>query len=198
MEQMPQNIVGAIMHDPGALTDAQVQAATREAFHPPLAREFVTVGGREVAIAMLPWGVEEQLLDIIAPYLRLLIDAAAVSQFEEVLQSLLIEARHDLHKLAVLILVHHWKHEPAFAADEQTSADKVSAWLRDNAHFAELAELVLAQVQKNKVADSLGKLWSPAVLGVRILRILNSLPSQLRAALPSSLQASASNTESTP
>lgn len=193
-----ETIIGAQQAEPQPLTDAQVVAATQEAFHPEGTRDVVTVGDREVQVRMLPWGVEQKMLDCIAPYLRLLVDATAVSQFDEMLQALLVEARHDLNKLAVIILANQWKAEPGFLADEVgTTEQKVNAWLAENAYFQQIADLVLAQVRKNKVADSLGKLWLPNVLHVRMLKVLDTLPSQLRQALQSKSPESLSALEST-
>lgn len=187
-------IISETMTPAPELPANKVDQIARETFHPEATKETVTIGGREFKVVMLPWGVEGQMLDIIAPYLRLLVDAAAVEQFEGVLGALLIEARHDLNALAIMILSHQWKKEPEFQPDAgehpQTTAQKIDAWLAENAHFSEIAELVLAQVKRNKVADSLGKLWAPNVLGVKILRVLNTLPSHLQQHLQSSLQAS--------
>ena len=187
-------IIGEALAPAPEIPAHQVDQIAREAFYPEATKETVTIGGREVKVVMLPWGVEGQMLDIIAPYVRMLVDSAAVEQFEDMLTALLVGARHDLNKLAVMILSYQWKNDPAFQPESgehpRTTEQKVDLWLAENAHFCEITDLVLTQVKKNRVADSLGKLWAPNVLGVRILRVLNSLPSHLRQLLQSSSQAS--------
>lgn len=197
--QPDSTILGAAGNPAQELPEEFIPAVTREAFDPQAAKAEVAVGDRVVKIAMVPWGVEGDMLDIIAPYLRLLVDSAAVETFEETLAAALVEGRHELNRLAVIILAHHWKDETAFHDEAgKVDAGAINTYLAENAHFHQIADLVLAQVQKNRLADSLGKLWSPGALTVKVLRMINSLPSQLRLALQSSSQASPASTGSTP
>ncbi|MNS28120.1 hypothetical protein D3C72_600860 [compost metagenome] len=164
----------ATMPAPELKTDAEVERQVEEAVEgAPAATDVVMVGGREFPIIFLPWGVERQMVRIVAPYLRFLMRAWAAGDpvFTEAMVAAVMESETDLTKLAVLILGHHLKDDPTFAPTPAkveagqvlepavSREEKVESWLNEQAHLAELIELVVLQLAKNKLADSLGKLW---------------------------------------
>lgn len=167
------------------LTDAEIAAASQEAADPAASRDVVHIGGRDIRVTFLTWKYENEMLRIISTYLRILLDAAIDAEaLEEVIGALLVAATADLENVAVIILRHHLKNDPAFAprpADGDTPAvttdDLIREWLGEEAHFDQLVTLIRAQIAKNKLGDSLGKLWQPAVLGVRTLKVLGTLRS---------------------
>ncbi|MFN7000410.1 MAG: HAD-IC family P-type ATPase, partial [Elioraea tepidiphila] len=79
----------------------------------------------------------------------------AISQFGKALSVAIAESDEDLTALALIILT---------AYDDAINED----WLNRHAHFHEVIELVKAQMEKNKVADSLGKLWGNGVLSAKL------------------------------
>ena len=143
---------------------------------------------------------------IVAPYLKLLTDATMVGAFDEMLKACLIEGEADLYRLATIILRPQATElglppEPDRAAGakaQQEHDQLILYWLEDNSCLAEVGELVLQQIERNKLGEALGKLWQPAVLGVGLLKMLNSLPAHLRSVLQLSLTDSAAGTESGP
>jgi len=127
------------------------------------------------------------MLEIIAPYLSYCLEGAAAGVLDEMIKSLLVSAHRDLTKLAILILTPQMSKlglEPE--ADDAKRAEMLETWLEENAHFSEIADLVIKQIRLNKVADSLGKLWAPGALGLKALKMLSTLQSQLISRSPAS------------
>lgn len=203
-------ILGAAQQDPAAMTEAQAARHVEETFNPALVRHELPIGDRSIKMTNIPWGAEQEIIDILAWYLRTITDASAVGLLEDTLGALLIEASADLEKICLIILEHHWGEEPQFApqpeqrdaegtlvAPAMTTRDRLRAWLKKKAHFEQIADLVLTQIKRNKLADSLGKLWAPGVLGVKALKALNTLPHHLQQLLLAKSMESPAGTEST-
>ena len=148
-------LIEAIHEEPASSMSASEAAmAASEAMEGASASpDTVSVGGRTWPVTFLPWGPERKFMRIIGPYLRFLTDAwiAGGETWLACLTAAIVESEHDMTELALIILQHH---DPAI--DE--------AWLNDNAHCEELIELVSLQLDKNRVADTLGKLWGRGVL----------------------------------
>jgi hypothetical protein len=189
------------------LSDDEVELALEEALDPSSTQETLSLGGIGIQVRFLSYRYERQMLRIIAPYLRVLTDAAMVGAFEDVLAACLIEAEVDLWKLVVIILRPQVESLPDLPeapelpagkayTPEQRLCAQIGEWVDENAHFDEMAELVKAQIVKNKLGSSLGKLWAPGVLGVGLLKLLNTLPSHITQALQLQSTASASATAS--
>jgi hypothetical protein len=185
----PGSILDAMVEPPKPITtDEELGAAINEALEGAEASiDKVTIGGREITITHLPYGTERHMKRLIGPYLKFLLEAwlAGEDAFAAALTAAIVESDEDLTELAVVILQ---AYDPNL--DE--------AWLNYNASLAEVIELVKAQVRKNKVADTLGKLWGRGVLSARMVEALNiSKPPSGPTSTPSS-SASASDTSSTP
>jgi hypothetical protein len=185
----PGSILDAMVEPPRPIeTEEELSSAINEALEGKEASiDKVTVGGREIVITHLPYGVERHMKRLIGPYLKFLLEAwfAGEEAFAAALTAAIVESDEDLTELAVIILR---AYDPNL--DEH--------WLNYHATLAEVVELVKAQVRKNKVADTLGKLWGRGVLSARLVEALNiTRPPSGPASTPSS-SASASDTSSTP
>lgn len=210
-DRLKGTILGAVKAPPEELKDdGAIASVANRVVDPESTTEFVLIGGRRVAIVFLMWKTERRMLEIIAPYLKTLTDSAMIGAFDEMLASLLVEAHYDLTRLACLILepqfkdLEEFKPQPAIANDAgevvvpaRSTLRVIEDWLDDNARFEEIADLVLRQTKMNKMADSLGKLWAPAALSARVLRVLNTLPRHLTQALQSNSTDSPPDMEST-
>jgi hypothetical protein len=191
------------------LTDEEVGQAVEDALDPSSTLETLRIGGADIQIRFLTYRYERQMVRIIAPYLRTLTDAAMVGAFDNVLAACLIEAEVDLWRLVVIILRPQVEAlgvlpeapelpEGRFYTSEQQLCAQIGEWVNEHAHFDEMAELAKRQVVKNKLGESLGKLWAPGVLGVGLLKLLNTLPSHITQALQLKSTPSASATASSP
>lgn len=185
----PGSILDAMMEPPKPITDDfELEAAVNEALEGGAASiDKVTVGGREITITHLPYGTERHMKRLIGPYLKFLLEAwlAGEDAFAAALTAAIVESDEDLTELAVIILQ---------AYDRELTEE----WLNYNATLAEVIELVKAQVRKNKVADTLGKLWGRGVLSARLVEALNITRSPSGPNSMPSSSASASGTSSTP
>lgn len=148
-------LIEAIRQDPNdSMTGTEAAMASAEAMEGAGASpDTVSVGGRTWPVTFLPWGPERRFMRIIGPYLRFLTDAwiAGGDTWLACLTAAIVESEHDMTELSLIILQYH---DPSI--DE--------AWLNDNARCEELIELVSVQLDKNRVADTLGKLWGRGVL----------------------------------
>lgn len=169
------------------LSVREAEAASAEAVEGPDTRsDTVSVGGRAWPITFLPWGPERRFVRIIGPYLRFLTDAwiAGGDTWLACLTAAIVESETDLTELALIILQHY-------------DATIDEAWLNENAHMEELIELVSVQLDKNRLADSLGKLWGRGVLPQSLTSELTpSTPQTMPDSMPPSSD-SASDTSST-
>jgi hypothetical protein len=192
--QEKETIIGALEQSPRELTTAETEKYSADALFDS-SDEYVSVGGVRVQIKWLFWEDEIKMLRALAPYQKMLIDAAAIGALDETIGALLVEATYDLERLAVMVLrgqmeklgippVDTTKNTPTGLADllpeeiEEARLQAIRQWLRTRARFAEIAELVLAQIKRNKLGESLGKLWAPGVLHIKALQILNTLQSR--------------------
>lgn len=169
-------------------TDSELAAAIGEALEGASASsDRVVIGGRTITITHLPYGVERHMKRLVGPYLRFLLEAwmAGEDAFADALTAAIVESDADLTELALLILQ---------AYDPELN----ESWLNYNATLDEVIELVKAQVKKNKVADTLGKLWGRGVLSARLVEALNITRSPSGQGSTPSSSASASDTSSTP
>lgn len=204
MKGQENTIVGEFVKEPADnLTDGQVAQIALEVANPEETIDKITIGGKTVQIRFLTWKYERRMLNIIAPYCRVLIDGASVGAFEEVLSSLLAEAETDLTRLAIIILSAQAETIGIDLGEfrdkeskEKALAVAIESWIDENARFEEICELVKRQIVKNKLADSLGKLWAPGVLAIKTLKIIDSLPLHLKSLLESNSIQSVSGTAS--
>lgn len=147
----------------------------------------VTVGQMAITITHLPYGVERKWNKIIGPYLQFLIGAwlDGPEEFAKALSVAVAESDEDLTALALIILTAY-------------NPDITEDWLNQHGTFEQVLELIKAQIEKNKVADTLGKLWGRGVLSAKLAEALSisSPPTTPASTQPSS--ASASATSSTP
>lgn len=169
-------------------TEGQLQAAINEAIEGAEASDTtLAIGDRTITITHLPYGVERRWNKIIGPYLQFLIGAwlQGPEEFAKALSVAVAESDEDLTALALIILQGY---------DKRIDED----WLNTNATFEQVLELVKAQIEKNKVADVLGKLWGNGVLSAKLAEALfTTMPQTGPASMPSSSD-SASATSSTP
>ncbi len=152
----------AITPSADTMPDEAIRQVAAEITDSAAVAEFVTVGGREFPVQFLVWKQERQFMKVIAPILRYLITAATLGEFEAAFGALLTESDGDLTKLALVVLQTH-------------DATIDETWLDEHARMDELIELVTQQVRKDKVIDTLGKLWGPGVLAVKTLEGLSNL-----------------------
>lgn len=174
---------------PELKTDAQVQGAINHALEGPTASEGmeVRVGNRPFIITFLPYGVERQMNRIIGPYLQFLLGAwlEGGEAFAKALSVAIAESDEDLTELALVILR---------AYDESINED----WLNRQARFHEVMDLIKAQLEVNKVADSLGKLWGNGVLSAGLAEALTITTPPAGPTSTRSSSAPVSATSSTP
>lgn len=184
----PNLLEAGLAPTPELRTEREVQGAINEALEGREASDVVVrVGDRPFTITFLPYGVERRWNKIIGPYLQFLLGAwlEGGEAFAKALSVAIAESDEDLTALALIILT---------AYDDTINED----WLNRHAHFHEVIDLVKAQMEKNKVADSLGKLWGNGVLSAKLAEALTTtMPHAGLASTPSS-SAPASATSSTP
>lgn len=171
------------------MPDAAIAAIAQEITDPPHASdptsivESVDVGGIAFPVRFLTWKYERHWTRILAPMMRFLLEAASVGKFEEALVALLSESDADLSRMAAWVLLPQVDviadlpaaPEQATGTPDEVMVGRIEEWLGEHARMEELVDVVTAQVRKNKVSDSLGKLWGPGVLSVKTLRGLNTL-----------------------
>ena len=192
--QEQETIIGALEQAPRELTTAETEKLSADALF-NTSDDYVMVGGVQIEVKWLFWEDEIKMLRMLAPYQKMLIDAVGIGALEETIGALLVEATHDLERLAVMILRGQMEKlgippvttsvtTPTGLADldpdeiEEAKLQAIRTWLRKRARFAELSELVLVQIKRNKLGESLGKLWAPGALHIKALRILNTLESR--------------------
>lgn len=189
----------------GRMTDTQIARVVEEVADPAASTDVVRIGDRAIHVSHLTWKDEKPMMRIIAKYLHLLLDAAIEAEYlDEMIGALLVEATDDLENVAVIVLLGHLKGDPAFlprqatdTAPAATTDDLIRDWLGEAATFEQLVTLVRTQIRKNKVADNLGKLYAPAALGVRTLKVLSTLRSLNMPGSPSNSTESPSGMGST-
>lgn len=166
-----------------------------------VADEEVTIGGRTIKVIELKWGAERQWNPIIGDYLEFLLGAwlSGPEQFAKALSVAVGESPNDLTRLAVIALGFYFKDDPAFIPyDGATREQQIEAWLNENATFKELIELIRAQMERNAVSDSLGKLWGKGVLSAKLAEVLSTTPLPPGQTSTPSSNGSASATSSSP
>lgn len=203
-EQVKQEtVLETFIKPPETLNEEGLKQASQEAFDPEASKDFVEIGGKSIQMRLLTWKFERRIVSIVSFYLKTILEAAQVQMLEDTLGALLVEAPDDLTRIAVIVL----SSQPEVIFDALPNLDTpdgkkrlesmLENWLDDNAHFDEIVNLVQTQLKKNNLAASLGKLWTPGSLGVRALKILNTLESQSGQILQRKLMEYANDTAAT-
>lgn len=130
------------------LTVAEFDAAKKEAIQPELSPDWIILGdgpeAKRLQIRLLPIAVEQEVVELIKPHLPLL----------DKLEGAGVQGVGDLLETAVHVL-------PDIVARIFARQSITKEWLLANASSRQLVDAVMAQMEKNGLADLLGKVFRP-------------------------------------